>query len=326
MTKRVYKQRKPSHAAHTKLQPHKHTGKVLPHRHTSYGSLAIVLLFALVPMVTASRTVAYAATSGEAQYGTYAVVPGTAPSEAPTINTPNSGADYTTADPVTVAGSCPNNTMVRVYKNEVLAGANLCQGGRYNLPIALFIGDNTLVARAYTASELVSPDSSPVSVRLALPLRQLAPAYDQFYITGNVLYRGSEVGNAMSWDLTASGGQSPYAISVSWGDGESDVISQGTAGTFTVTHTYHKASPNGGYTIIARGVDQQGNKAFFRFAGIVSGGTAIGVASGVSKGYSSSIVIRILWQLFAVSVVVVLAFWIGERRELMLLRHGKVRI
>ncbi len=281
-------------------------------------------------MVAASRAVAYAALTDEDAYRTYAVVPGAAPDQAPTIDNVQSGLIRTTAEPLTVAGSCQTGTMIRVYKNEILAGAVFCQNSAYQLPIDLFIGNNSLVARAYTATEAVSPDSSIVSVLLQVPgstTGMLVPGgpgapSNQFYLTSQVFYRGVNVNKPLTWTLTAAGGQPPYAVSIDWGDGNTELVSRGVAGPFDVSHTYTK--PGGfqnSYKIIVKGSDQTGAKSFLEFVGISSGNKpADSVIGGVKQGYDQSTIIRIAWQVIGVCIVVVAAFFIGERRELYLLR------
>lgn len=309
---------------------HAHSGRLRPHKHTSYVSLVALLLLTMIPVTVASRAVAYAALDGSGDSRTYAVVPGASPDRAPTIDTIQNGSIRTNADPLTVRGSCQNDTMVRVFKNEILAGAVFCQNSAYSLPIDLFIGNNSLIARSFTATEAVSPDSETVSVLLQIPGAALgtsapggpgAPS-NQFYLTSQVFYRGVNVNEPITWKLTAAGGQAPYAISIDWGDGTTELMSRGVAGPFDVTHTYKQ--PGGfqnSYKIIVKGSDQSGAKSFLEFVGIASGDkAALGVIGGVKQGYDSSTFIRIAWQVLGLSAAVVVAFFIGERRELHILK------
>jgi hypothetical protein len=322
--------------AHSKLLARHHTGKIRPHQHTSYGSLTLILLMALVPMLSVSRSIAYASTDGGGAYQTYAVVPGAIPKVPPTITSLTNGQIFTTSDPVAIKGSCPGDTLVKIFINEVLAGAALCQNGAYQLSIDLFVGNNSVIARAYNANDVTSPDSSPVSVQLLLPGSALtssdqlnvvgAPA-GQLYMTSEVFYRGANAGATMTWPMTLAGGQAPYAVSVSWGDGKTDLLSQGIAGRFNISHAY--ATPGGyrgSYTIVIKAIDQLGNKSFMQFVAIVSGNRQpAGLVGSVSGGYSRSAVLRIAWQLLAVAVIVVASFWLGEKREAKVLRRLTAR-
>ena len=310
----------------SKLLAGHHTGKIRPHRHTSYASLTIILLMTVIPLLSASQSVAYASTNGGGAYQTYAVVPGAIPKNPPTISNLLGGQTFVTSDPVLVKGSCPGDTMVKIFKNEVLAGATLCQNGSYQLSIDLFVGNNSVIARAYNANDVTSPDSNPVNVQLLLPGSKLtgsdqlnnvgAPA-GQFYVTSEIFHRGATAGDTLTWPLTLAGGQAPYAVNVSWGDGKTDLLSRGDAGLFDISHVYAKPGGyRGSYTIIVTATDQAGNKSFIQLVAIVSGNIQpAGIVSNVKGGYDRSAAIRIAWQLLAVAVLVVFSFWLGEKRE-----------
>lgn len=309
-----------------------HTGKLRHHKHTSYGALALILLLAVMPLMYASRAVTYAATSGSAQETTYAVVAGPIPTTAPTISNLTNGARFVTADPITIKGSCPSGTLVKIFKNEVLAGAALCQGGAYQLQIDLFVGNNSLIARAYNTNDVASPDSAVVSAQLVPPGASLngadqlnvqgAPA-GQFYMTSGVFHRGASVGETMNWSLTLAGGQPPYAVSVSWGDGKTELYSPGDAHTVNISHAYSQpASARGSYTIVIHATDQAGNTSYLQLVAIVSGNSpAAGIIGGVTGGYNHSAIIKVAWQLLAVAALLVLSFWLGEKRQYKLLRR-----
>ncbi|MEO8104763.1 MAG: hypothetical protein ABI602_00300, partial [Candidatus Saccharibacteria bacterium] len=163
-----------------------------------------------MPVSLASRSIAYASTEGGGNYGVYAVVPGPTPKSSPTIANLTNGTTFAVSDPVVVRGSCPSDTLVKIFKNEILAGAAVCQNGAYQLSIDLFIGNNSLIARAYNANDVTSPDSAPVSVQLTLPGTPLvgsdqlntagAPA-GQFYVTSEISHRGANAGDSLSWPL-----------------------------------------------------------------------------------------------------------------------------
>lgn len=316
----------------TKLLAKKHTAKLRHHKHTSYGSLLLILVLVLVPVFGASRAVAADAglppvTDSE---GVFGVVAGPVPKTAPTIQNLTSGQVFTTSDPVRIQGSCPAGTLVKVFKNEVFAGGTLCQNGSYQLSIDLFIGDNSLIARAYNTNDVASPDSVPVSVTLSLPGSSLdgtsqlsnASAANQYYVTSELSHRGAEVGATMTWPLILSGGTQPYAVSVSWGDGKTDLVSRQSPGRFDISHVYESSGGyRGSYQIIIKSTDAAGNKSYLQLTSIVSGGKkAVGIAGSVSGGYNNSPFIKVAWQLLAATFIAVLAFWLGEKRELRVVR------
>lgn len=314
-----------------------HTGKLRHHRHTSYGSLMLILLLMFVPVFMASRSVASAATSAtdkvEGSYQTYAVVPGAVITEAPTISSPSAGQIFNNADAIEVRGTCTNRALVKLFKNQVLAGAALCQNGNYRINIDLFLGTNNLVARDYNANDVPGPDSKTVQVELALAGNSqtggntIGGVNQQFYITSNISHRGVNAGDEMTWPLIIGGGQGPYAVSVSWGDGKTDLYSRSNAETFDLKHIFDKAAPSkGGYTIFIKATDQAGNRSLLQLVAIVSGDQPpVGVVGSVSGGYSNSTMIKFAWQALAVLVLVVFSFWLGERRELGILKRSQAR-
>jgi hypothetical protein len=312
------------HSKTKKILEHHHTGKVRHHRHTSYLSLALVLLLTCLPLFFASISVS-AASATDPVSGSYAVsgtIAAPAPQTAPTITTLTSGHIYTTADTVLISGSCPSGTIVKVFTNEVLVGAAVCTNGRYEVLISLFLGNNSVLARAYNANDVASPDSTPISVQLVLPgytfnstdlLNTFGAPAGQFYLTGDLTHGGASVGQKMTWPLQAQGGQPPYALSISWGDGTTEVLNRGDAGAFEISHVYEKA---GDYRVIIKAVDQQGNKSYLQLVAQVHGDAAVVGAIGKAKnGYDKSFVLRLAWQLLLAAIIIFLSFWLGERRE-----------
>ena len=311
-----------------------HTGKLRHHRHTSYVSLALILLLSVVPIFWATQAVASAASfptppAVTDQYGVYAVVPGATPGT-PSITSLANGASFNNAAPVQIRGRCNDGELIKVFKNEILAGAAYCSNGSYQISIDLFVGNNSLIARAYNANDAVGPDSNTVAVQLQLPgtnlngINQLnsqgAPA-GEFYVTSAVTHRGVAAGDTSVWSLVMVGGQPPYAVSVSWGDGKTDLYSRGSAGQFDVQHTYAKAAASGNYTVIVKATDQAGNKTYLQLATLVKDSNKSGgVLNTIKGGYSGSTVIRMAWQMLAVLALVLAGFWLGERRERKLLR------
>lgn len=290
-----------------------------------------------MPLIYASRSVAYAiATQGSGSYTTNAVVTGPAPKAAPTLSSIVNGTIYRTSAPILIKGSCPTDTLIKVFKNQVLAGAALCQNGSYQMQIDLFVGNNSLIARAYNTNDVASPDSAVVSVQFLPPNSPLnsssqlnvigAPA-NQFYLTSEIFYRGANIGDKISWPIIIAGGQPPYALSVSWGDGKTELISRGDANRFDISHVYHEAAgAKAGFTIIIKGTDQTGAQTYLQLVAIVKGGnSAPGVVSGITGGYDHSGIVRAAWQLLAGAVIFALSFWLGEKRELHQLNQRKLR-
>lgn len=307
-----------------KLLPAHHTGKIRHRKHTSYGALAAALLLTFVPLVLASRSIALAAADPVTlDNSVYAVVTGPVPTTAPAITNLAQGAVFTDNNPVAISGTCPNDTLLKVYKNDVLSGAVLCENGKFTIQIDLFIGTNTLIVRAYNASNTMGPESSPLVVQKQIPNVTISSNAQQFVVTSDISYKGVSAGTSFSWPLTLSGGQAPYAISVAWGDGKTDLISRGVSGTFDLQHTYEKAGKGvkGSYDVTIIATDAVGSKSFIHLVSIVSGDSG-SVVGSIKQGYNWSSAIRIAWQIMVGTLLLLLAFWLGERREVKLVKKG----
>lgn len=85
------------------------------------------------------------------------------PTTPATISFPRDGAVITDL-PVTVTGICPNGLLVKLFKNNVFAGAGQCNNGSFSIQIDLFSGRNELVARVYDDLDQAGPDSNIVTV------------------------------------------------------------------------------------------------------------------------------------------------------------------
>lgn len=129
-------------------------------------------------------------------------------------------------------------------------------------------------------------------------------------------YRGSLTGRDVTWPIEIVGGQAPYAVSVNWGDGTSDLITRLAPGPFTVSHTY-KNSGRGylnTFPLIIRATDAAGHTAYLQLTTIVNDPT--GANSNVVKGSTQPrLDLAVLWPLWIVALLLVLSFWLGERRE-----------
>lgn len=310
-----------------------HTGKLMHRKHTSYGSLLAVVLLAFAPLAVIS-TVASADSGSSYSYQTFAVVPAAIPTTAPQITNLASGKVFASISPINVTGTCPSNTLVKIYKNDVMAGAALCTNGHFQIQMDLFQGQNTLTARAYNSNDIASPASLPINVALDLPGQSNnevpgaanLPA-NQFYITSDVFYRGADSGQTMSWPITLSGGQPPYAVSVGWGDGKTDLFSQGSPGKLVISHSYTQAGTSGGYTIFINATDQNGDKSYLQLVAIVGGDKAVLPVSSGASGHNSLISYASATEVVGVIGLIVFSFWMGEKRELRLIMHknGAIR-
>lgn len=272
-------------------------------------------LMCLVQPVYAQAPPAVNPQTGSA--GLQGTVPTPAPTTAATITTPRSGQTFTNM-PITVGGLCANGLLVKIFANNVFIGSVMCNNGSYTVQVSLLDGRNDLVARQFDNLDQPGPDSNIVTVTYAnnqfattrIPLLTLSSIYAR---------RGANPGEQLVWPMSISGGSAPYAVSVDWGDGKPPTLySEPFAGTFTTSHVYD--SP-GTYVVIVKATDKAGQTAFLQLVGQANGAVT---QSGREEGSGSSetqIIVRVIWIPAALMIpLILLAFWLGRRYELSILR------
>lgn len=241
-----------------------------------------------------------------------------APTTAPTIGTPTNGAVFTTM-PITVTGLCTKDLLVKIFANNVFVGSVLCNNGSYKIEVSLLDGRNDLVARQFDSLDQSSPDSNIVTVTYNTP-SFAAAGVPILTLTSIYARRGANPGEQLQWPITINGGTAPYALSMDWGDGKAATLySEPIAGTVMTSHVYVAA---GTYVVIAKATDKNGETAYLQLVGQANGAVTQS-ATASSNGKSSTIVkIIVLWIPAALCIpLIVVAFWLGRRFELLSLRR-----
>ncbi len=309
------------------LVHHRHTGQVRPHEHTSYLPLALLLLVAGFLLTTYTAAAWTRPDPAAGSIGVYGVMPGKPPTVAATITTPKDGQRFNET-PITVAGSCPKDTLVELFKNDIFAGSGVCTTeGTYSFQIDLLIGQNTLVARVYDALNQQGPDSNKVVVYYdalpaqGSPITSLNFGGNQLLLNTDAVFRGTFPNKEMSIPLDILGGRAPYAINIQWGDSTNKVVSRADNATFRTPHTYQKA---GTYQLSIQATDADGRVAFLTVASIVNGQPdPETIAANNTKTTVNGLLL--LWPLYAATFAVVVSFWLGEWREKrLLIKHGVI--
>lgn len=304
-----------------KLSHHHHSGRLKPHEHTSYLPLGMLLLVVGLALTAYTATAATPYDGPEAgSIGLTGIMPGKPPTEAATIRTPTDGQRFSET-PVTVSGSCPAETLVELFKNDIFAGSTVCTAnGSYSLDIDLMNGQNILIARVYDALNQAGPDSSPIVVFYdglppqADPLNSLEFGGAQLLLNTDAVFRGVFPEKEMAVPIDIIGGTPPYAVNVQWGDSTNKVIPRNDNVTFNATHVYAKP---GIYQVSLQASDATGRVAFLTVAAIVNGQPSVGSMTTTTSKPSNVITAQLLalWPLYAIAVTSVVSFWIGERRE-----------
>lgn len=305
-----------------KISQHHHSGRLRPHEHTSYIPLFLLLLIVGALLLRFSVNSYVAADSPGPQAGSVGLtgtVPTKPPQSAATITVPKDQQHFIIS-PIKVTGTCPAATLVELYKNNIFAGSVSCDAsGNYALDIDLLYGKNTLTAQVYDVLNQAGPVSTPITVfydavaPVAASLSLLNFGGTQLLLNTDAVYRGSFPGQPLNVPISVIGGIAPFAINVQWGDSSNSVIPRSDNTVFNATHTYAKA---GTYKIIFQATDAAQQTAFLTVAAVVNGQPAVIGAAGNSSSKQSLLnKLLVLWPLFAISVTLVVSFWLGEKRE-----------
>lgn len=318
MKKRTVKRRKPA-----LISQHRHTGKRLPHEYTSYPLLIFILLFLGVFM--AGLSIKASADDVDVSATVYAPPP-TVPA---TIVTPTDGTHFTEV-PIIVNGTCEAGDMIKLYRNNNFSGAVLCAADNtFQIQTDLFEGANDLHARVFNVINTEGPQSPIVRVYYDPPAAPIAtatssnPAIPQLTLTAENLYKGYFTGDSVVWEIGIVGGVPPYALSVNWGDGDTSTISRKDPGVFSLKHIYKK--PGGyksSYTIRISLSDSVGNSTFLQLMIIVNDKKAVFATPGAasSSGPTWPFQFQLFWPAYAVTFLMAISFWLGQRRQLLRLR------
>jgi len=240
------------------------------------------------------------------------------PKTGATITTPANGQNFTQV-PITVAGICPTGLLVKLFSNNVFVGSTQCANGSFSLQIDLFSGTNDLIARVYDKLDQAGPDSNTITVTYNnTQFINLGPLVT---ITSDFAKRGANPGQQLTWPIVINGGTAPYALSVNWGDGSSPSLQSVTiSGPLTLTHTYQNS---GSYTITIQVSDKNGEIGFLQVVGIANGpASQTNAGTSTTPNGSTKVVTQFIWwpSLLALPLIVA-AFWLGRRYELLSLRQ-----
>ncbi len=305
-----------------KLSHPTHTARLRPHEHTSYVPLGILLVFVGLSLI--AYTAAASSPGPESSsISLTGIVPGKAPTVAAVITTPKDQQRFTSS-PVTFTGSCPKDTIVEIFKNDIFAGSTECSNaGSFSMEVDLLFGDNAIIARVYDALNQPGPDSATVTVFYdILPAQSgaLTPldfGGTQLLLNTDAVFRGSFPGQELSVPIDILGGTPPYAVNVQWGDSTNKVIPRNSNETFKAGHTYNKP---GTYQVSIQATDAAGRVAFITVASIVNGQPTTETTGSTATPAGTTNQLLVLWPLYTSAVGVLVSFWLGEKREKQILR------
>ncbi len=274
----------------------------------------IVIAALAVSMVFGATSVVSAQSSDNPQAGPMGItgqIPADPPAVGATISFPLNNEVFTSS-PITTTGICPADLLVKVFKNQVFAGSVVCDSaGNFTIDIDLFSGTNELVARVFDALSQPGPDSNQVTI--SYDAAATDRGIDKLILTSNFATRGADPGMPLTWTLGLAGGVGPYAVSVNWGDGTTEVISLDSAGNFTLTHKFKQP---GTYKTIIKAADANGDTAFLQLVSVGNGLLQGRLDDAATSGQVITRSIFVIWPLYIMVGFVVSTFWVGRRYEL----------
>jgi hypothetical protein len=316
MTKKLLRQKGRAKSVSSGLSHHSQTGKVLPRSKTSYPAIAFLLLCVgvLLGGLTAGVHAAYLSAAAEVY---------SPPPAIPAVITSPSPSSHFSNMPITVKGNCPDFTLVKLYKNNTFSGSAMCdETGHFQILTDLLYGKNNLVARDYNSINLAGPNSPTV----AAYYDTLAPpdAYGQLVLHSENYFKGYVPGEIINWPVEILGGQSPYAVSVDWGDGNNDLVSLAGPGKFNLQHAYSKhGGYRGAYTVIIKASDTASRSAYLQMTAIINDPNVVAATTANNDGPAQNLLflqqlwhkLMLSWPVYGVLILMATSFWLGERQE-----------
>lgn len=267
------------------------------------------------------------------------------PGSAAEITSPADQTHFTSA-PITVSGTCPSNTYVKLYRNNNFSGVATCGASdtNYQIETDLSPGPNSLFARVFSVTDDEGPQSQPITIWYDPPpvaaetssgtAPTISPRNNQagitargsssagFFIISDYHYQVYSAGEPVSWNMALSGGQHPYAVTILWGDGDESTIVRDDQSAFSIKHTYGvKGAARITYKVKISAVDSSGATAFLQTIVIVNGSQAAGGAAAGSSSGGVSILpnarqwLWIVGPCYVTVVLMAISYWLGERQE-----------
>ncbi len=316
---RSSKAKAPAHKQHlihdrfgVRFAHHKHSGRRLHWRNTSYTVLFFLLIFTAAFLACTTLAVHAYNKTGQGSISFSGFSKGPPPEHAAEILSPVTRAIFDHAI-IEVAGSCERNLFLELYRNSVLAGGAICKSdGTFKLFMTLVPGKNDLQVKIHDALWQYGPDSRVVSVWYNVPL----PPVPILLVYTKPVQDGVMLGNDLTLEYIISGGDSPYAVTISWSDNSVPFVAlQQKVGKFQAKHTYEKA---GQYPIIITITDERGTQALMQTVVVVHSDketlpivrTGCDSSSCVSGGFLS--LLDWAWPALVIAGFMTISFWLGE--------------
>lgn len=272
-----------------------------------------------------------------AEADTYAVtakVPAPALTEGAIIASPTDGSTFT-ASPITVSGTCPNNSYVSLIRNGAFSGVAWCASDNtFTISTGLSAGANALQAQDYNITDDPGPVTPGITVTYnppAPPAASTRPGPSQtttvtepLLLTSSFRFQAFTAHRTFSWTINIGGGNAPFRLHTSWGDKTTTDYTYAAPGNATVSHTYSRP---GYFPITLALSDSTGATTVLQLAALIqtpgAGGASfpgatspastpsnlLQAVSGIGNGW-----LLLAWPSYLVALLMVVSFWLGERQ------------
>jgi hypothetical protein len=237
-------------------------------------------------------------------YTVHAVIPAPPLTQGATITSPLSGAKLSSAR-IAVSGTCPADSYVKAYDNNIFAGVALCTSNSFRITMTTFEGANVLRVQDFNITDQAGPSSPTIPVSYQPPqssggnggsqspnqpsITPNNPASNTTSTTPESGSGGSSSGSTSTsppplllladfryqtfltnslfkWSLDLEGGRPPYTVNINWGDGRTSVRHFATDPVFLIRHVYDR---QGYYAIEINSDDANGNSRNIQLAALI---------------------------------------------------------
>lgn len=265
--------------------------------------------------------------------------------EGAVITAPTEGQTFS-AVPITVDGTCPANSYVKLYRNSAFSGSAWCSSGSFTIETTLSDGINTLQAQDYNVTDSPGPATNPINVTYVppappptdvssttIPSTGIASANSGAasqnttppLLSSDYSFHAFSAGSNFSWQLEILGGLPPYNVKTNWGDGTTTSVSIATRQKFTISHKYQSV---GYFPVKIRVIDALGTKTILQLAALIKKSGTVGFAAKQPPDASQSMLnsgfvqqfsrwLWLIWPSYGIVTLMVFSFWLGEHQEIL---------
>ena len=225
---------------------------------------------------------------------------------------------------------------------------NCATDGTFSIQVGLISGTDVLNAQDYNITDVAGPTSPNVSVyytpssqvstttqptttvKTTTPIKTVpfSNTNQAFVLRSTYHYQIFQVNQQNQIPVTIIGGDQPYGITVSWGDGQLSTLVRSSSGLFQISHVYTKTVGQVNYPVSVQAVDSIGQTAFIQLLTVVRGSA---VAAATTKSAKNNFLATIkqwlwlFWITWLLMVLVVVSYWLGEREEYKKLKRRSIK-